>query len=61
MTWEPEDRAIVAERAIERAMALTVACAYCHEPVGQECVNRDTGQIIRFQAAHYRRMQDAGL
>lgn len=58
MTFQPEDRALQANRAIERATALTVACPYCHEPIGYPCVNQDTGRQIQFQAAHYWRIQE---
>lgn len=60
VTFYPEDRLIVAERAIERAMCLTIACRFCHEPEGRECVNMN-GDVLAHMAAHMWRMQDAGL
>lgn len=57
MTWQPETRLLVAERALERARALTVPCPFCYEPTGQPCVNRSTGDPVVHQPAHFQRIR----
>ena len=61
MTYLPEDRAIQAERAIDRQRALTFECRYCTATEGQECFNRQTGEPLNKMAAHLYRLQDCGL
>lgn len=56
--WQPEDRAIKAQRASERAHAITVECRYCGAIVGTECFNPRNGIRLSKQAAHYMRLQD---
>lgn len=59
MTFYPEDRLIIAERALTKARALTVECPHCAAEIGQECFSR-TGVILVHQPAHFRRLQEVG-
>lgn len=61
MTFLPEDRAIQAERAIDRARAITYPCRYCTAPEGQHCFNPATGEPLTRMSAHLWRLQDCGL
>lgn len=61
MTWQPDQAAARAELAIQRATAITVPCPYCPADVGQECYDPRTGVVLELQAAHYHRLQDAGV
>lgn len=61
MTWEPEDRAIVAQRAMHRALAITKPCAYCGARVGDNCVHIITGAPLVHMPAHLIRLQEVGL
>lgn len=59
--FEPEDRAIQAERAMDRQRAMTVPCRYCTAMVGEECFNRITGEPLEKIPAHMYRLQDVGF
>lgn len=61
MSWEPEDRAIKAERAIDRQRAMQFDCRYCNAMENQECHNKATGEPLAKMAAHLWRLQDCGL
>lgn len=43
-----------------RADALKLPCEYCGKPIGKRCVNPRTGDEIRQQAAHNKRLLAAG-
>lgn len=61
MTFFPEDRAIQAERAIDRQRALQFSCRYCNAAEDQDCHNKGTGEPLAKMAAHLWRLQDCGL
>lgn len=56
MTWQPEPRQLTAQRAIDRARALTVKCPYCYAEPGDECFDPRTGVVLVKQPAHLRRL-----
>jgi hypothetical protein len=53
-------KSIQAERAMDRARAITVPCRHCAATVGDECVS-SLGIVLFKQAAHFKRLQDVGL
>jgi hypothetical protein len=57
MTWGGDERAIVAERAMQRARALTVVCPHCYQPAGEVCVIPKTGVELVYQPAHFQRIR----
>jgi hypothetical protein len=61
MTFYPEDRAIQAERAMDRQRAMQFDCRYCMAMEHQECHNKATGEPLAKMAAHLFRLQDCGL
>jgi hypothetical protein len=60
VTYFPEDRAIQAERAMDRQRAITVVCPHCGAGIGEECVS-SLGLTLFKQPAHFKRLQEVGL
>lgn len=58
MVWQPDDRALDAERMMLRNLALTVPCRYCAAITGQQCTNRSNGDPLHKIPAHLYRLQD---
>lgn len=54
------DQAAHAQLVLERHRALTVACEYCHAPVGEPCANPKTGAELGRLPAHNARLRDVG-
>lgn len=42
-----------------QADALTVACRDCLQPIGEECRNKYTGEVLTAFPAHAKRINDA--
>jgi hypothetical protein len=60
MSVDPWGRTLIAERAMVRAKALTIACRFCGAIEGEWCFNKTTGEQLEYIPAHLYRLQDTG-
>jgi len=49
------------ERREQRLLAESVPCPYCHAAIGEPCVNRASGEVLRRLPAHLPRLQAADV